>query len=160
MKKTLFTLSLLGLFFLSSSAWAFDAAVSSASAAPGKTVSVKVGFSGNSEGIYAVDAWLSYDVNALRLDGVTKGSTVSGFSIATNTAQPGLAKIALYGDTAFTATSGELLIFNFTVLEDAKAGSYTLHLSKIDFSTDTAIYPRSEERRVGKECRSRWSPYH
>ena len=25
----------------------------------------------------------------------------------------------------------------------------------------TAVYaPRSEERRVGKECRSRWSPYH
>src|SRR3989454_7075897 len=23
-----------------------------------------------------------------------------------------------------------------------------------------ARYPRSEERRVGKECRSRWSPYH
>ena len=22
------------------------------------------------------------------------------------------------------------------------------------------ILPRSEERRVGKECRSRWSPYH
>ena len=25
---------------------------------------------------------------------------------------------------------------------------------------DTGIYGRSEERRVGKECRSRWSPYH
>src|SRR5256885_10990169 len=24
----------------------------------------------------------------------------------------------------------------------------------------TADQPRSEERRVGKECRSRWSPYH
>src|SRR2546430_5688597 len=24
----------------------------------------------------------------------------------------------------------------------------------------TAAVPRSEERRVGKECRSRWSPYH
>ena len=24
----------------------------------------------------------------------------------------------------------------------------------------TAEAPRSEERRVGKECRSRWSPYH
>src|SRR2546430_12392685 len=24
----------------------------------------------------------------------------------------------------------------------------------------TAACPRSEERRVGKECRSRWSPYH
>ena len=23
-----------------------------------------------------------------------------------------------------------------------------------------AIWARSEERRVGKECRSRWSPYH
>src|SRR5256885_10772022 len=23
-----------------------------------------------------------------------------------------------------------------------------------------AAFPRSEERRVGKECRSRWSPYH
>ena len=22
------------------------------------------------------------------------------------------------------------------------------------------VQPRSEERRVGKECRSRWSPYH
>ena len=25
---------------------------------------------------------------------------------------------------------------------------------------DFVIQPRSEERRVGKECRSRWSPYH
>src|SRR2546425_10755902 len=25
---------------------------------------------------------------------------------------------------------------------------------------DVVVAPRSEERRVGKECRSRWSPYH
>src|SRR2546430_11766367 len=25
---------------------------------------------------------------------------------------------------------------------------------------DSVAYARSEERRVGKECRSRWSPYH
>src|SRR2546425_188308 len=25
---------------------------------------------------------------------------------------------------------------------------------------DREVYGRSEERRVGKECRSRWSPYH
>ena len=25
---------------------------------------------------------------------------------------------------------------------------------------NTLVQPRSEERRVGKECRSRWSPYH
>src|SRR3712207_3942572 len=28
------------------------------------------------------------------------------------------------------------------------------------FVPDSANTPRSEERRVGKECRSRWSPYH
>ena len=27
-------------------------------------------------------------------------------------------------------------------------------------SLDRSTYARSEERRVGKECRSRWSPYH
>src|SRR5256885_5160884 len=27
-------------------------------------------------------------------------------------------------------------------------------------SASTRTRPRSEERRVGKECRSRWSPYH
>ena len=26
--------------------------------------------------------------------------------------------------------------------------------------TDDHVFVRSEERRVGKECRSRWSPYH
>ena len=26
--------------------------------------------------------------------------------------------------------------------------------------TDRTVKARSEERRVGKECRSRWSPYH
>src|SRR2546425_12886748 len=30
----------------------------------------------------------------------------------------------------------------------------------IDIMTAQTIVARSEERRVGKECRSRWSPYH
>src|SRR2546430_5932863 len=30
---------------------------------------------------------------------------------------------------------------------------------KVPFA-DNSLYHRSEERRVGKECRSRWSPYH
>ena len=29
-----------------------------------------------------------------------------------------------------------------------------------EFAGRLAHYARSEERRVGKECRSRWSPYH
>ena len=33
---------------------------------------------------------------------------------------------------------------------------------RIPIKVDLAVLeaPRSEERRVGKECRSRWSPYH
>ena len=31
--------------------------------------------------------------------------------------------------------------------------------NKFDFPIED-LYNRSEERRVGKECRSRWSPYH
>ena len=29
-----------------------------------------------------------------------------------------------------------------------------------DLNGKSDCYTRSEERRVGKECRSRWSPYH
>ena len=34
----------------------------------------------------------------------------------------------------------------------------SFYLSKVATKTDADT--RSEERRVGKECRSRWSPYH
>ena len=48
--------------------------------------------------------------------------------------------------------------FRFTVSERAAANVDTIKRSSnnvIDF-----MESRSEERRVGKECRSRWSPYH
>ena len=32
--------------------------------------------------------------------------------------------------------------------------------SIVDAVKDSVTVLRSEERRVGKECRSRWSPYH
>ena len=36
----------------------------------------------------------------------------------------------------------------------------TLNMLKEYQKRDNRIKLRSEERRVGKECRSRWSPYH
>ena len=58
----------------------------------------------------------------------------------------------------------------FEVFERAaKAGLPTIYMglpaglsSSIDSARQAAdmIHRRSEERRVGKECRSRWSPYH
>ena len=44
---------------------------------------------------------------------------------------------------------------NFTQLKNA--GTLLLTVTTAD---GTNIQLRSEERRVGKECRSRWSPYH
>ena len=40
--------------------------------------------------------------------------------------------------------------------------NYTVKMEKSiqSFKKDTSTLRRSEERRVGKECRSRWSPYH
>src|SRR3989449_6112662 len=39
-------------------------------------------------------------------------------------------------------------------------GDYNLDGEKNDRPNSLAPNVRSEERRVGKECRSRWSPYH
>src|SRR6266576_718893 len=39
-------------------------------------------------------------------------------------------------------------------------GSPSAPASTPGSSSTRALRPRSEERRVGKECRSRWSPYH
>src|SRR2546427_12191396 len=43
-----------------------------------------------------------------------------------------------------------------TVTINGNVITYRIELSNID----SAFLARSEERRVGKECRSRWSPYH
>src|SRR2546430_11468996 len=41
-----------------------------------------------------------------------------------------------------------------------KFGRYTAAMTQADVAWTQKKIPRSEERRVGKECRSRWSPYH
>ena len=40
-----------------------------------------------------------------------------------------------------------------------KEQEYEVEISELEVSLAYS-YCRSEERRVGKECRSRWSPYH
>src|SRR3712207_9044334 len=42
----------------------------------------------------------------------------------------------------------------------AYTGAKLVREGAIALSGDEGIQDRSEERRVGKECRSRWSPYH
>ena len=45
------------------------------------------------------------------------------------------------------------------LLELKEPAEYEVKRGKWSFA-NLPVIPRSEERRVGKECRSRWSPYH
>ena len=64
----------------------------------------------------------------------------------------GLGYDFLWIDTEHTAIDYQVLLYH---LMGAKAGG-TDTLVRIPWNNQV----RSEERRVGKECRSRWSPYH
>ena len=45
--------------------------------------------------------------------------------------------------------------------ENGLTSSYVqMNIPYADFYKAAGVDNRSEERRVGKECRSRWSPYH
>ena len=85
---------------------------------------------------------------------------------------PTLEKHSLTADTtvkkrnrAFSMSDSEvitiMILFHMSHCRDIKF-FYVNHIKvhcKKEFPK-TVSYNRSEERRVGKECRSRWSPYH
>ena len=50
----------------------------------------------------------------------------------------------------------DVLIINDKIVKIKDAGS----ICADGFLSEAEMINRSEERRVGKECRSRWSPYH
>ena len=54
----------------------------------------------------------------------------------------------------------ELKRYHEDCMEDITDQVYSLHGISVDKLEGIKEYKRSEERRVGKECRSRWSPYH
>ena len=70
-----------------------------------------------------------------------------------------ITKIANAMKKAFEATETEYTdnIIDFLAL---KVSADFLPKIKDGFVAVEDIQDRSEERRVGKECRSRWSPYH
>ena len=50
--------------------------------------------------------------------------------------------------------------FTFPYLKTTDLKVELVRTTTADSTTTTTTATRSEERRVGKECRSRWSPYH
>src|SRR3712207_9159147 len=78
--------------------------------------------------------------------GVVLMSSLVGFQGTPNAAHYAATKA--YVQTLAEALHAELAPLGVDVLASAPG------------PTDSGFAARSEERRVGKECRSRWSPYH
>src|SRR3712207_9036371 len=69
-----------------------------------------------------------------------------------------LAESTAIGEAVFTSLNA---IENFqSTLESAGEEAPPARVVLLSDGYPTVGRPRSEERRVGKECRSRWSPYH
>ena len=68
-----------------------------------------------------------------------------------------VASAALASSPAVSA--GKIVVY---AAEDEKtlAGLPKMFTDKTGIDTEVVRIPRSEERRAGKECRSRWTPYH
>src|SRR5256885_13280221 len=60
----------------------------------------------------------------------------------------------------YSATDPELLLWVHATLVYSAIRGYRALVGPLTDAEADQYYQRSEERRVGKECRSRWSPYH
>ena len=67
-------------------------------------------------------------------------------------------RIEYYGEKLSYVVRDVLRPFNLTLLE--LEGFLGFQIQQVDVGQLLKKLFRSEERRVGKECRSRWSPYH
>ena len=55
---------------------------------------------------------------------------------------------------------GQMAFLEFKLVDDDSGKLKAALAGKIPAGYELSYMKRSEERRVGKECRSRWSPYH
>ena len=62
--------------------------------------------------------------------------------------------------SAFCQKTETRAVSGFTGIDASNAFEITVTKGNTESLTVEADENRSEERRVGKECRSRWSPYH
>src|SRR5256884_6824115 len=136
-------------------------------------------------GMITAAVWMDFDGDG-RLDLVTAGEWMplqvyhnEGTGFRDVTATRGLPPLRGWWDTLATAdwnhdghpdlVAGNLgLNYTYTSSQRSRFGVYAADFTG-NRTTDIVLtqeingaeYPvRSEERRVGKECRSRWSPYH
>ena len=105
-----------------------------------------VGTSGGAQNLIVPAIEKVYIVNNTCADAITvKNSTGTGIAVPA-------------GKTMWVYNNGTNVVDAVTYLTSLTLGTALPVASGGTGATDAAT--RSEERRVGKECRSRWSPYH
>ena len=97
-------------------------------------------------------AQIKYYINS---DNTLAGADFTVYGSGNNTAQ--FRFLTAGNETQMNASENGDMLFQARVLsESATSGSVTATVTNTTYDGQK----RSEERRVGKECRSRWSPYH
>ena len=111
-----------------------------------------------------------FDDNGLTImrNGMTEhAATIDGLDLQVEDAQDDVAR-QLDQINNFIASGVDAIIVNAVDTNAteamsqaaASAGVPLVYVNRQPVNMDTLPDGRSEERRVGKECRSRWSPYH
>src|SRR3989441_10065188 len=108
----------------------------------------------------ALESALGQTLSFVRTKGDTVRATVLRVAPPQYRLSDGRLLLSEPGEPLFPAELIRTAPEGVVVLEAARARART----ELAYATDGArwevVYQRSEERRVGKECRSRWSPYH
>ena len=113
---------------------------------------------------------LAVDDEAVVLDGFRKILVLQGFSV--DTVESGPEALTLLREQSYEILFTDLKMPGMDGVEVVKAAKHLrpdvdvaviTGFGTIETAVETMAFgavDRSEERRVGKECRSRWSPYH
>ena len=98
---------------------------------------------------------------ATKIAGSDMADTAKWFCTNTGPQRVALARQAQGLPRLPTVPEGPIKLFdNLTYIGFNDVGAWVVPTSAGIILFDTLNSSRSEERRVGKECRSRWSPYH
>ena len=111
------------------------------------------------------------DTSRWLIPGMVTAALLAGCAIGPNYKRPVVAEPQAFRGQA-TAEAASLAdlpwweVFQDTILKnlitEALGNNYDVKIAaaRVQEARANFVVSRSEERRVGKECRSRWSPYH